>query len=155
MAAQSQAAREFDVFHQGLVRKPADIVEQPASNKDSLVASGDARPAGAAVHERGDHRQHAGAALDVHVEAAPGGARGQRAGDGGRRVRGQRGVHVQEQQHLVPSCRGARVHLPRPARRRAQHGVRQTGAAGAGAVGAATVADDELVAVAAQRRQRQ
>ena len=69
-------------------------------------------------------------------------------------LRGQPRVRVQEQQHVAGRDRGAGVHLRRPSARGGQHrvGVRPGGEGGA--VGAAAVDDDHLVAGRAQRGER-
>src|SRR5258706_3637835 len=62
-------AAESDVLHEGNLGKPDEYV---ASDEDRLVARGDAAQPRAEVHPAGDEPEQRMAALDAHIEAAPG-----------------------------------------------------------------------------------
>ncbi|MDT4883070.1 hypothetical protein FQZ97_1190800 [compost metagenome] len=107
---------EFDVFHQGLIGVATHGFEGLADDEDGLIAGGDARPAGAQVHQAGDHAQHGVRPVDDHIKATPqGGGLQHRLAHGGEGAFGQERVGVQEQQHVAGGPSRAQVHLPRTA----------------------------------------
>jgi hypothetical protein len=66
----------------------------------------------------------------------------------------QAGIGVQEQQDVSPRLARAGVHLRCAAARSGEHAIAQPGRERRGAVLAAAVDDDHLVAARAQRRER-
>src|SRR6202795_2521497 len=58
LATTLEAPAELDVFHQRHVRIAAQGVKGLPADEDGLVARRDAAPAGALVHEPGDHPEH-------------------------------------------------------------------------------------------------
>ena len=150
-----QAPGHLDVFHQRLGWKAAHRLKRRARHEHRLVASGDAAPARAQIHQGGNQLEHGGAARDGYIKTAPDArSAGQGFADQCNGVGGQRGVGMQKQQYLTACLHRPGVHLQRPAARGVDElrtaGQRQCGAL----VAAATVGHNQFSAPCQQRRQR-
>ncbi len=148
-----EQARQRDVLHQRDLRISTDAAEQVVADEHRLVAGRDAGPARAQVHHGLDDAHQGPGTVDADIEAAPCEgpercAAHQRIG-----VLRQRGIGVQEQQHIGRAGRGAGVHLGGSPARREQREVGMSPCHGQGVVLAAAVDHDEAHAASAKALQ--
>lgn len=146
LPAALEAPAELDVFHQRHVRIAAQSFKGLSTDEDGLVARRDAAPAGALVHEPGDHPEHAPRVVEADVEAPRDDAgiagRGFHGGEG---AVGQERVGVEEEQDVAARRARARVHLARaPAGAREQANLRRARRDGGRRVRAAAIHQDDL-----------
>jgi len=109
-----EAVCEVDIFHERNIRKPADPLEDLASDEDRLVACGDAAPPGTPVHQASDEMSHAAIGIEANVEpSADGRGSKQCLEEGLSCIEWKLGIGMQEQQHITLTDGRAGVQLAR------------------------------------------
>ncbi len=108
-----QALRNFNVLHQGLIRKASDLFKHRTPHKDTLVTGRHSAQTRPKVDEKGDHRKHPGSTFDLDIKPSPDSlgildglfenGQGMRRGDG---------VRMQKKQNVTLCGPRAHIHLP-------------------------------------------
>ncbi len=107
-----EALRQLDIFHQGQVGEPAQVVEHGTADENRLITGGDARPARAPIHQATDKPGPPAIVLEPDVEPATRVPRIlQDPLDLGARLRRKQRIGMQEQQDVGSRGPGAGIHL--------------------------------------------
>src|SRR5262245_60010047 len=117
-SAPLEAPAELDVLHEGDVGIATHGLEDALPYEDGLIARRDPAPAGAKVHEAGDHAEHRARAVEADIEApAYHACIVERGRNDPERAVGEARVGVEEEERVAASHAGPRVHLTRAAAR--------------------------------------